>query len=67
MRRLRVTIKKNRVDKPPFLQIGLITAKEKLVLAQVAHVNLLEMKSKNYQKICEASCLLIIVKFSNAL
>ena len=39
MRRMCVTIKKYNLNKPPFFQIRLFTAKEKEDLKQVAHVN----------------------------
>ena len=39
MRRVCVTIKKHSVNKPPYIQIRLITAKENEAMKQVAYVN----------------------------
>ena len=38
-RQVWVTIKKYNVNKPPYIQIGLLTAKENEAMQQVAYVN----------------------------
>ena len=66
-RRVCATIKKYSVNKPPYIQIRLFTAKENEVLKQVAYVNytLNEFNSKNLPKSWEIFCLLRTVMFNN--
>ena len=53
MRRVRVTIKKNSVNKPPYIQIRLFTAKENEGLKQVAYVNYTLNELKELSQILE--------------
>ena len=67
MRRVCVTIKKNNVSKPPYIQIRLFTAKENEDLKQVAYVNYTLNEFKELSIHWETLCLLIIVNLSKAL
>ena len=58
-----VTIKKYSVNKPPYIQIRLFTAKEKEAMKQVAYVNY----TLNCLKFWKTLCLFLIVSLSNAL
>ena len=66
-RQVCVTIKKYNVNKTPYIQIRLFTAKENEAMKQVAYVNYIWKNSKNCPKIWETLSLLIIVSLSIAL
>ena len=67
MRRVCVTIKKYSVNKAPYIQIRLFTAKENEAIKQVAYVKCTLNEFKELSKIWETLSLLIIVSLSNAL
>ena len=65
MRRVCVTIKKYNVNKPPYIQIRLFTAKENEVLKQVAYVNYALNELKELPKFWEILWLLRTVMFNS--